>query len=210
MVDYVIYITSHEQAEALIQSAKDHNVVLIPFGGGTNVTQSLMLSAEEKRTIVSVDVTRMNRIRWVDKNNMMACIEAGIIGKDMEKELSKFGVMCGHEPDSIEFSSLGGWVSTRASGMKKNRYGNIDDIVIGIKIATPIGTFQKNQNSPRTSSGPDIHEFILGHEGNFGIITECVLKVKPLPEKKIYESILFHDFDSGVKFMHEGTLISYP
>ncbi len=85
MVDYVIYITSHEQAEALIQSAKDHNVVLIPFGGGTNVTQSLMLSAEEKRTIVSVDVTRMNRIRWVDKNNMMACIEAGIIGKDMEK-----------------------------------------------------------------------------------------------------------------------------
>jgi alkyldihydroxyacetonephosphate synthase len=210
VVDYVIYITSHEQAEALIQSAKDHNVVLIPFGGGTNVTQSLMLSAEEKRTIVSVDVTRMNRIRWVDKNNMMACIEAGIIGKDMEKELSKFGVMCGHEPDSIEFSSLGGWVSTRASGMKKNRYGNIDDIVIGIKIATPIGTFQKNQNSPRTSSGPDIHEFILGHEGNFGIITECVLKVKPLPEKKIYESILFHDFDSGVKFMHEGTLISYP
>lgn len=171
MVDYVIYITSHEQAEALIQSAKDHNVVLIPFGGGTNVTQSLMLSPEEKRTLVSVEVTRMNRIRWVDKNNMMACIEAGIIGKDMEKELSKFGVMCGHEPDSIEFSSLGGWVSTRASGMKKNRYGNIDDIVIGIKIATPIGTFQKNQNSPRISSGPDIHEFILGHEGNFGIIT---------------------------------------
>ncbi len=55
--------------------------------------------------------------------------------------------------------------------MKKNRYGNIDDIVVGIKIATPIGTFQRNQKSPRISSGPDIHEFILGHEGNFGIIT---------------------------------------
>lgn len=47
--------------------------------------------------------------------------------------------------------------------MKKNRYGNIDDIVIGIKIATPIGTFQRHQKSPRISSGPDIHEFILGH-----------------------------------------------
>ncbi len=156
-------------------------MVLIPFGGGTNVTQSLMMTGEEKRTIVSVDMTRMNKIKWVDKNNMMACIEAGIIGKDMEKELSKYGVMCGHEPDSVEFSSLGGWVSTRASGMKKNRYGNIDDIVVSIKIATPIGTFQKSQNSPRISSGPDIHEFILGHEGNFGIITECVIKVKPLP-----------------------------
>jgi len=99
----------------------------------------------------------------------------------MEKELSKHGFMCGHEPDSVEFSSLGGWVSTRASGMKKNKYGNIDDIIVSIKIATPIGTFQKVQNSPRVSSGPDIHEFILGHEGNFGIITECIIKVRPIP-----------------------------
>lgn len=84
-VDYVIYITSHEQAEHLIKMAKTHNVVLIPFGGGTNVTESLMCNPLEKRTIVSVDVTRMNKIKWVDKNNMMACVEAGIIGKDLEK-----------------------------------------------------------------------------------------------------------------------------
>ena len=81
--DYVIYITSHEQAEHIIEVAKRHNVVLIPFGGGTNVTESLLLRPEEKRTIVSVDMTRMNKVKWVDKNNMIACIEAGIIGKDM-------------------------------------------------------------------------------------------------------------------------------
>lgn len=52
---------------------------------GTNVTQSLLCDENEKRAIVSVDMTRMNKIKWVDKNNMMACIEAGIIGKDMEK-----------------------------------------------------------------------------------------------------------------------------
>lgn len=163
-----------------------------------------MLQEKEKRTIVSVDVTRLNKIKWVDKNNMMACIEAGIIGKDMERELSKFGVCCGHEPDSIEFSSLGGWVSTRASGMKKNKYGNIDEILIGVKVATPIGTVQKVQNAPRISSGPDIHEFILGHEGNFGIITECVVKIRPIPEAHVYESIIFHEFDIGIKFMNEG------
>lgn len=83
--DYVVYITTHEQAEHLIEAAKKHNVVLIPFGGGTNVTESLMCQPQEKRTIVSVDMTRMNKIKWVDKNNMIACIEAGIIGKDMEK-----------------------------------------------------------------------------------------------------------------------------
>lgn len=49
------------------------------------MTESLLLPENEKRTIVSVDVTRMNKIKWIDKNNMMACIEAGIIGKDMEK-----------------------------------------------------------------------------------------------------------------------------
>lgn len=162
--------------------------------------------------IVSVDVTRMNKIKWVDTTNMMACVEAGIIGKDLEKELSKFKVMCGHEPDSVEFSSLGGWVSTRASGMKKNKYGNIDDIVVSIKIATPIGTFVRNQNVPRISSGPDIHEFILGHEGNFGIITECVIKLRPLPEARVYESILFYDMESGTQFMYDGKmlLIKFP
>lgn len=112
-------------------------------------------------------------------------------------------MVCGHEPDSIEFSSLGGWVSTRASGMKKNKYGNIDDIIIGIKVATPIGTVQKVQQAPRISSGPDIHEFILGHEGNFGIITECTLKIRPIPEAHVYESIIFHEFDLGIKFMYE-------
>lgn len=93
--------------------------------------------------IVSVDTTRMNHIKWVDRKNMTALVESGIIGKDLENELNRYGVCCGHEPDSVEFSSLGGWVSTRASGMKKNRYGNIEDIVLQIKIVTPSGVLVK-------------------------------------------------------------------
>lgn len=65
-------------------------------------------------------MTRMNHVKWVDRKNMTALVEVGIIGKDLELELSRYGVTCGHEPDSVEFSSLGGWISTRASGMKKN------------------------------------------------------------------------------------------
>lgn len=74
---------------------------------------------------------------------MTCCVEAGIVGKDLENELSKYGVMTGHEPDSVEFSTLGGWISTRASGMKKNRYGNIDDIVLSVKVVTPTGTYER-------------------------------------------------------------------
>ena len=100
-VDVVVFVADHSQAEFLINKAKEHNVVLIPYGGGTNVTEALLCDVNEKRMIVSVDMTRMNKIKWVDKKNMMACVEAGIIGKDLEKELSKFGVICGHEPDSV-------------------------------------------------------------------------------------------------------------
>jgi alkyldihydroxyacetonephosphate synthase len=115
--------------ERIVQLANKHNVVIVPYGGGTNVTQALMLQEEEKRMIVSLDMNRMTKILWVDTENMMAKVQAGIMGQDLERELKVYGCCSGHEPDSMEFSTLGGWVSTRASGMKKNNYGNIEDIV---------------------------------------------------------------------------------
>jgi len=65
--------------------------------------------------------------------------------------------------------------------MKKNKYGNIDDILLNVKVVTPKGTYTKNQNVPRMSSGPNLTEFILGSEGILGIITEAVIKIKPTP-----------------------------
>mmetsp|Transcript_24105 Transcript_24105/g.23712 ORF Transcript_24105/g.23712 Transcript_24105/m.23712 type:complete len:112 (+) Transcript_24105:710-1045(+) len=111
----------------------------------------------------------------------MACIQAGIYGRDLEGELSKMGLCSGHEPDSMEFSTLGGWVSTRASGMMKNYYGNIEDIILNVKFVTPNGTFEKGGNWPRVSNGPDLNHLVMGQEGNFGVVTEAVMKVKPLP-----------------------------
>lgn len=162
-----------------------------------------MLNSTEKRMIVVIDMTRMKAVLWVDRKNMTACIQAGIIGIELEKELKNYGVCTGHEPDSVEFSTLGGWISTRASGMKKNLYGNIEDIVVTIKIVTSKGTFQRESDWPRMSSGPDLNQIILGSEGNLGIITEAVLRIRPLPQVSSYGSIIFPDYDTGVKFMHE-------
>jgi alkyldihydroxyacetonephosphate synthase len=130
-VDVVVYPTSTEHVEKIIALANTHNVCIIPYGGGTNVTQALYLKnfEHENRMIVSLDMMRMNKILWVDKDNMIACVQAGIRGQDLERDLKMSGVVSGHEPDSSEFSTLGGWLSTRASGMKKNTYGNIEDIV---------------------------------------------------------------------------------
>lgn len=162
-----------------------------------------MLTGKEKRMIVSLDMSRMNKIKWVDKVNMTACIEAGIIGQDLERELKNYGVCLGHEPDSVEFSTLGGWISTRASGMKKNYYGNIEDIVQNIKIVTSKGTYTKLSEWPRISNGPDLNHLVLGSEGNFGVITESVVRIRKIPEVKRYGSIIFPDFEVGIKFMDE-------
>lgn len=83
----VVYPATHEHVEKIVRIASEHDVVIIAYGGGTNVTQSLMLLKKEKRMIVSVDMTRMNKVKWVDKNNMTACVQAGIIGIDLERDL---------------------------------------------------------------------------------------------------------------------------
>mmetsp|Transcript_3750 Transcript_3750/g.6395 ORF Transcript_3750/g.6395 Transcript_3750/m.6395 type:complete len:106 (+) Transcript_3750:813-1130(+) len=103
----------------------------------------------------------------------------------------------GHEPDSMEYSTLGGWISTRASGMKKNTYGNIEDIVQSITLVTPNGIFKKQEHWPRVSAGPDFTQLIIGHEGNFGVITEAIVRVRPVPEVQEFGSIIFPNFHEG-------------
>ena len=76
------------------------------LGGGTNVTQALMCPTNESRTIVSLDMSRLNHVKWVDKKSMTACIEAGIYGQDLERELARHGLVLGHEPVSRFFDFL--------------------------------------------------------------------------------------------------------
>lgn len=133
----------------------------------------------------------------------MATIQAGITGKELEQELTRLGYTLGHEPDSYEFSTLGGWISTRASGMKKNLYGNIEDLLISLVLVTPVGIVTRYSQAPRVSIGPDIYQMVLGSEGSFGVITQATLKIKPVPEVKQYGSLLFPDFESGFQFMEQ-------
>lgn len=209
--DLVVWPESEDDVEWLVQSALTHNVVLIPYGGGTNVTEALRCTDSEARMIVAVDMKRMNAIRWIDPVNRMAFIEAGAVGSYIQKSLARYGWTMGHEPDSIEFSTLGGWVATNASGMKKNRYGNIEDLVIDIHAITPQGKLERSALHPRESVGTDVKQWLLGSEGSLGIVTGAVVKLFPLPEVQRYGSILFPNFECGVAFLYElGKAGSWP
>ena len=186
VVDVVLYPESEEHVRAIVRLAEERDICLVPYGGGTNVSGALALPPDDGRVFASVDMRRMNKIVWLDEENFQACIEAGISGKELERELSARGYTSGHDPDSIELSTLGGWIATNASGMKKNRYGNIEDIVLEATLVTPAGDVETLHATPRNSVGVQPRGLLFGSEGNFGIITKAVLKVHPKPVAREY------------------------
>jgi alkyldihydroxyacetonephosphate synthase len=201
--DLVVYPTDDDQVAVLVRAALAHGVVLIPYGGGTNVTDALRCPPDEQRPIVSVDMRRMAQVLWIDPVNRMARVQAGATGRVIADELARYGWTMGHEPDSVELSTLGGWIATNASGMKKNRYGNIEDLVIDLTVVTAAGTVEHRQPAPRASIGADPRQWIFGSEGALGIVTSAVVKLFPLPEVQEYGSVLFPDFERGFAFLYE-------
>jgi len=213
--DLVVFPKSHEAVEAVVKAAVNHDCVLVPVGGCSSVTQALRvpqangsLNNLNRRCIVSLDMRKMNNILWVDRNNMSACIEAGAYGRDIEEKLGRLGLTLGHEPDSLEFSTLGGWVATKSSGMKKNTYGNIEDIVLNIKLVTPgMGTLTRESVFERDSIGPDPVKLAIGSEGVLGVVTEIVVRLRLRPSQKLFDSYVFGSFRDGQGAMREIALL---
>ncbi len=201
-VDMVFYVENDEEVQRLIELAVEFNVCLVPFGGGTSVTSALKIPSSEQRMIVSVDLRRMNQVEWINEEDRQVCVQAGITGSDLEDLLAEKGYCMGHEPDSVELSTLGGWIATNASGMKKNRYGNIEDIVENVTMITAKGTVEQVKPLSRASIGFKPQNILFGSEGNLGIITKAVLKIHKTPEVKKYNSIIFKDWDTGVQFLY--------
>jgi len=210
--DGIAFPKDEAEVEKLIRLATKEKWCLIPFGGGTNVSHATRCPTKkiDPRPIISVDMKLMKKILEIDEENGTAHIQAGIKGSDLVRQLESRGFTIGHEPDSIEFSTLGGWIATKASGMKQNKYGNIENIVKEVRVAGPNGMLWQNQGGAgpsfgRVSTGVDLSSLIFGSEGSFGIITSAVVKISLLPEVKEYESIVLHKFDDGLRFIGDVT-----
>ncbi|ORC91081.1 putative alkyl-dihydroxyacetone phosphate synthase [Trypanosoma theileri] len=202
--DAIVLPNCHDDCVKIMELANKHNVVLIPFGGGTNVTGGVEPSPfETKRMVLSIDMRRMGRMLRVDKESGFAVFEAGALGPDMDEQLHPYGFMVGHDPDSYVHSTLGGWIGARGSGAMSNKYGDIENMVLAMKVVTPIGVVE----TPLTSRpcGVDLNAMFVGSEGAFGIITEATIKVERIPEVRHYEGWLFPSFEVAFSAFHTCT-----
>ena len=200
--DCVVYPDTEEDVALVVRAAHEHGVVLVPFGGGSNIAGCLVPSDRGGRMVVSLDMCRMHRVLEVDRYSLTARIQPGAYGQHLEDQLAEHGVTLGHFPDSFLHSTLGGWVATRSAGMQSDIYGKIEDMVISLRMVTPSGTII-TRTVPKSSNGIDIKHLCIGSEGILGVITEVVVQVHHKPEKEDWYGWLFPDFKSGLDAIHE-------
>src|SRR5690606_32202137 len=200
--DVVVYPADEAQVQAVVDAVVAGDAVLCPFGGGSHTAGSLTPPAAEQRTVVSLDLGRMNRVLEVDEEAGLARIQAGVQGPDMEDQLNSRGWTVGHQPDSFRHSTLGGWIATRSSGMQSDKYGDIADITRGLRMVQP-GKVVVLRPLPSTSTGPSVREMILGSEGRLGVITEAWVHVHRLPENRDIIAYLYPSWDAALAAMQE-------
>ncbi|HYP43638.1 MAG TPA: FAD-binding oxidoreductase [Propionibacteriaceae bacterium] len=200
--DVVVYPADEAEVQLVVDRAVAADAVLIPFGGGSNISGSLQAPADETRPVISVDLGRLNRVLDVDTESGLARIQAGALGPDIEEQLNLRGWTLGHFPDSFTHSTMGGWVATRSSGMQSDKYGDIADITRGVRVVQP-GKVLVLRPLPSTSTGPSVREMVLGSEGRLGVITEVTAQVHRIPEERLVLGYFFPSWQAGLAAMHD-------
>ena len=198
--DSVVYPGSHEEVQALVEMCGEHRVAVVPFGGGTSVVGGLATDGAGFNGVVALDVSRLNRLVELDTESQIAHLEPGLLGPEAEALLAERGYTIGHFPQSFEYASIGGFAAARSSGQASAGYGRFDANVVGVTVATPIGTLDVG-SSPANAAGPDLRQVILGSEGAFGVITKVAVRVRPVPVVKTYEGWRFASFAEGAAAM---------
>jgi alkyldihydroxyacetonephosphate synthase len=200
--DVVVYPGDEAEVQLIVDRAVAADAVIIPYGGGSNISGSLHAPEDETRPVISLDLGRLSQVIEIDQESGLARVQAGVQGPDLEEQLTARGWTMGHYPDSFTHSTLGGWVATRSSGMQSDKYGDISDIARGMRVVMP-GKVLEVRPLPHTSTGPSVREMVLGSEGRLGVITEVTVQVHRIPEIRLILGYLFPSWEAGLAAMHD-------
>jgi len=196
--DLVLSPASHDEVLKLLRICSDERVAVVPYGGGTSVVGGLEPDARGFAGLVALDVRRLNALVELDHESLLAVLEPGLRGPEAEELLGEGGFTIGHFPQSFEYATIGGFAAARSSGQASAGYGRFDELVLGLRVATPAGTLTLGR-APKSAAGPDLRQLILGSEGAFGVITSVTVQVRRTPEARVYEGWRFESFAAGAR-----------
>jgi alkyldihydroxyacetonephosphate synthase len=201
--DLVAHPEDEAQVAALLEWCRDEDLAAIPYGGGTSVVGGVEPRVGEGyEGVVSIDLRMLDRVLEVDEVSRAARIQAGVTGPRLEDQLREQGLTLRHFPQSFEFSTLGGWIATRAGGHFATLYTHIDDLVESVRAVTPAGVWE-SRRLPGSGAGPSPDRLLLGSEGTLGVITEAWVRVQERPRWKLSAGVAFDSFAAGAEAVRE-------
>lgn len=196
--DLVARPTGDREVADLLDWAGGQGVAVIPFGGGSSVVGGVEYRGDAHRAVLSLDLTSMDRVLEIDTVSRSARIQAGALGPLLERQVRPHGLTLRHFPQSFEFSTLGGWLATRAGGHYATGRTHIDDFVQSLSVVTPAGS-STSLRLPASGAGPSPDRLFLGSEGALGVITEAWMRLQERPRYKASASVAFADFPGALE-----------
>ena len=178
-------------------SPREPSAVLIPYGAGTSVVGGVSVRPSE-RPVITVDLGRLSGIRAFDERSALVTVGAGTTGPWLDTELAADGWTVGHEPQSWELATVGGWVAARGAGLRSLGQGRIEALFAGGTLEAPAGTLTMPAH-PASAAGPDLRQLVLGSEGRLGILTDVVLRASPVPELDVVDAHALPSWEAGVE-----------
>ncbi|MFT7622368.1 MAG: alkyldihydroxyacetonephosphate synthase [Myxococcota bacterium] len=196
--DRVARPTTEAHVTQILDWAGGANITVVPFGGGTSVVGGIEGPRDRSEGLVSLDMRGLDRVLEVDELSRSARIQAGATGPVLEAQLAERGYTLRHFPQSFEFSTLGGWIATRAGGHFATVYTHIDELVSSTRMVTPSGVME-TRRLPGSGAGPSPDRLVCGSEGTLGVITEAWLRLHERPRHRSKANVLFADYSKAVE-----------
>ncbi|MFI5121883.1 MAG: FAD-binding oxidoreductase [Vicinamibacteria bacterium] len=197
--DLIASPNDEAELEQVLAWSADAGAAAIPYGGGTSVVGGIEPRVGDGYSgVVTIDLRALDRVLEVDPVSRAARIQAGVLGPSLNEQLAEHGLTLRHFPQSFEYSSLGGWIATRAGGHFATVWTHIDDLVESVRAITPAGAWE-SRRLPGSGAGPSPDRMLIGSEGILGVITEAWVRVHRRPEHKLSCGVAFESFPAGAE-----------
>lgn len=194
--DAVVFVETKEQVQKVVRLAEKYKVPVICRGAGTNVVGACVV---EHGGII-LNFSKMNKIIEINRENMTATVEPGVILGDLQKEVDKLGLFYPPDPSNLAVSTVGGSIAQSSGGAKSFKYGTTKDYVIDLLVVMANGEILRTGSKTiKNATGYNLNTLFVGSEGTLGIVVEATLKLIPKPQSK---KVLMAYFDTVKDAVH--------